>query len=92
MNGESHRKGNTPVKYKIAKHHNKVLVELLRRFYRFLDKKPKPSNEEVRSEFRKHEMAWKMYCVNNNLGIKTSLLFNARVSYQWEHKYVRKGS
>ena len=75
---------------RLAEAHNKVLADLLGKFFNFLNRKPQPSTEEVRSEFQKSEMTWKMYCMQHHLGIKTSLLFNARVSYEWEQKYVKK--
>ena len=43
--------------------HVSVLGELLGRFYTFLEKKPKPSDDEVRSEFIRQEQKWKWYCL-----------------------------
>lgn len=73
-----------------AKKHEKQLNALLSGFFRFLDKKPKPTDEEVRAEFQRKEMEWKTYCAFNNLDIRTSLLFNAKVSYEWEQRYVKR--
>lgn len=75
---------------KVAEKHNKELNRLLQKFFRFLDKQPKPSDQEVRIEFIRSELAWKQYCSQNNLGIRTSMLFNAKVSYEWEKKYMSK--
>lgn len=58
--------------------------------FAFLDKTPKPSDEEVRSEFQRREFEWKLYCLTNALSVQTSLMFNAKVSYEWERKYARK--
>ncbi len=75
-----------------SKKHEKKLKAILASFFAFLDKKPKPSDEEVRTEFKKSEMDWKAYCVQNKLDIRTSLMFNAKVSYEWERKYVKKSN
>lgn len=75
---------------KAAEKHNKELNRLLQRFFRFLDKKPKPSDQEIRIEFVKSEMAWKYYCFQHSLGFRTSMLFNARVACEWERKYMRR--
>ncbi len=75
---------------KAAEKHNKELSRLLQRFFRFLDKKPKPSDQEVRIEFVKSEMAWKQYCSQHSLGFRTSMLFNAKVAYEWNRKYMRR--
>lgn len=81
---------NLIVDRKAAKRHDRKLKSLLFTFFDFLNKKPKPSDEEVRSEFLKREMAWKTYCILNHLDIRTSLMFNAKVSYEWESKFAQK--
>lgn len=78
------------VSKKEAKKHNAKLNSLLKEFFAFLDRQPKPTEEEVRTEFRRAETSWKVYCIQNRLDIRTSLLFNAKVSYEWERKYVEK--
>ena len=78
-------------KNEARKHHDK-LESLLSRFFRFLDKQPKPSDEEVRVEFCKTESEWKRYCAHNRLGTRPSMLFNAKVAYEWERKYVKKSN
>lgn len=75
---------------KTAKKHTKKLNTILSQFFAFLDKTPKPSGEEVRSEFQRREFEWKLYCLTNALSVQTSLMFNAKVSYEWERKYARK--
>lgn len=81
---------NKAVSRKDAKRHKKKLAELLDEFFSLLDRKPKPSDEEVRTGFQRCELAWKTYCIKNRLDIRTSLLFNMKVSYEWERKYVKK--
>lgn len=81
---------NKAISGKDAKRHKKKLAELLNEFFDLLDRQPKPSTEEVRTGFQRCELAWKMYCLNNHLDIRTSLLFNMKVSYEWERKYVKK--
>jgi hypothetical protein len=83
---------NLIVDRKSAKKHKKKLNTILTQFFAFLDRKPQPSNEEVRSEFKKREFEWKAYCIHNSLDIRTSMMFNAKVSYEWERKYVRKNN
>lgn len=75
---------------KEAKKHNAKLNSLLKEFFAFLDRQPKPTAEEVRTEFQRAETSWKVYCITNRLDVRTSLLFNAKVSYEWERKYVEK--
>ena len=86
MSRQSERKAGR----KIAAIHNKKLNELLNEFFGLLDRQPKPSDEEVRSAFKKQETTWKVYCDMNSLDLKASLLFNARVAYEWERKYTKR--
>lgn len=81
---------NRQVSKKEAKKHNAKLNSLLKGFFAFLDRQPKPTPEEVRTEFQRAEASWKVYCITNRLDQRTSLLFNAKVSYEWERKYVEK--
>lgn len=74
---------------KDRKKHKKELDKHLQQFFALLDSKPKPDNETVRNEFIRHEAEWRLYCCKHSLGIRTSELFNAQVSYQWEQKYVQ---
>lgn len=70
--------------------HDAKLESLLKSFFRFLDKKPKPTDEQVRIEFCKSELNWRQYCAQNRLGIRQAMLFNAKVAYEWERHYVQK--
>ncbi len=83
-------KNHTPIIDKsAAKRHGRKLKSDLSAFFDFLSKKPKPSDEEIRSEFKKRELDWKAYCVQNKLGIRASLMFNAKVSYEWGQKRIK---
>lgn len=70
--------------------HISVLGELLGRFYTFLEKTPKPSDDEVRSEFIRQEQKWKLYCLNNHLNPRASLLFNQEVAQSWKSRYAKQ--
>lgn len=70
--------------------HLSMLGELLGRFYTFLEKTPKPSDDEVRSEFIRQEQNWKLYCINNHLNPRASLLFNQEVAQSWKHRYAKQ--
>ena len=72
--------------------HVSVLGELLGRFYTFLEKKPKPSDDEVRSEFIRQEQKWKLYCLNNHLNPRASLLFNQEVAQSWKSRYAKQNT
>ena len=72
----------------LAKQHGYYLQNLVDRFCHFLDRKPQPSKEEVREKFVKTEMDWKVYCVKHNLGIRASMMFNAKIAYEWETRYA----
>lgn len=70
----------------VAKHLD-MLGELLGEFYTFLEKHPKPTEEEVRDKFIKSENTWKAYCSKNQLTERASLLFNQEVAQSWESRY-----
>lgn len=70
--------------------HFLVLGELLADFYSFLESKPQPSDEEVRSTFIAKEQEWKRYCRKSNLNEKASLLFNNEVAMSWKTRYAKK--
>lgn len=80
---------NLIVDKRAAKKHERKLKTILSAFFDFLSKKPKPADEEVRTEFQCREIEWKAYCLQNHLDIRTSLMFNAKVSYEWERKYIK---
>ena len=71
------------------KHFN-VFGSILMGFYEFLEKTPKPSDEEVRNEFIKREQRWKQYCKTHKLTEEASLLFNKEVSISWEKRYKKQ--
>ncbi len=75
----------------VAKHLG-VLGEVLGRFYTFLEKKPKPTDDEVRSEFIRSEQSWKQHCVKNHLNTRASLLFNQEVAQSWKNRYTTKNA
>lgn len=83
-------KRNLAVNASNSKQHKKKLKAASSAFFAFLDKKPKPTDEAVRSEFIRRELEWKAYCVRQHLDIRTSMMFNAKVAYEWERKYVKK--
>lgn len=64
------------------------LGELLEEFYAFLDRQPKPSDQEVRDEFIRQENRWKRYCTVHQLTDKATLMFNQEVAVQWRTKYT----
>ena len=75
-----------------AAKHLSMLGELLGRFYTFLEKIPKPSDDEVRSEFIRQEQKWKLYCLNNHLNPRASLLFNQEVAQSWKSRYAKQNT
>ena len=74
---------------RVAAKHLSMLGELLGRFYTFLEKTPKPSDDEVRSEFIRQEQNWKLYCDRSQLNTRASLLFNQEVAQSWRHRYAK---
>lgn len=78
----SRRKQQTETAKHLAK-----LSDILGEFYTFLEKKPQPSDEEVRSEFIRQENRWKRYCVVHKLSGQASLMFNREVSEAWHNRY-----
>ena len=65
-----------------------VLSDRLGKFYTFLEKSPKPSDEEVRSEFIRQEENWKRYCGANRLPEEVFVLFNQEVAISWKERYT----
>ena len=70
--------------------HMGQLVELLGRFYTFLEKTPKPTDEEVRNKFIESDKIWKAYCSKNHLTDNASLLFNQEVAMSWKKRYAKQ--
>lgn len=64
------------------------LGELLEEYFTFLDRQPKPSDQEVRDEFIRQENRWKRYCTVHQLTDKATLMFNQEVAVQWRTKYT----
>lgn len=75
-----------------AQKHFDVFGNILMRYYEFLEKTPKPTDDEVRDEFIKREQRWKQYCKSNHLTEEASLLFNKEVSQSWEKRYKEQPS
>jgi hypothetical protein len=66
-----------------------VLGDLLMGFYDFLDRKPKPTDDEVRREFVRREQCWKRYCKGNGLTAEAAMMFNSEVAATWNKRYVQ---
>nr|DAP24431.1 MAG TPA: hypothetical protein [Caudoviricetes sp.] len=73
----------------VEKHLN-VLGELLGQFYTFLERKEKPSDEEIRAVFLAKEKHWKNYCRREELSEGASVLFNQEVAQTWKQRYSTK--
>lgn len=71
-----------------ADKHFNVLSELLMDFYRFLEKTPKPANDEVRAEFKSRNGKWRHYCITNKLNDVASELFTKEVAASWRKRYT----
>lgn len=65
--------------------HLNVLASHLSLFYEFLEKKDKPSDEEVRSTFLKHKEDWYKYCDSHQLTDSSKDLFTMNVEKMWKH-------
>ena len=75
---------------RISQEHFSVFGTILMGFYEFLEKTPKPTDEEVRNEFIQREQGWKRYCAIHKLTEEASLLFNKEVSISWEKRYKKQ--
>lgn len=62
--------------------------ELLMGFYEFLERTPKPSDEEVRTTFIKTRSKWVKYCVAHQLSKEASDLFTKEVASAWKTRYA----
>lgn len=67
----------------------KQLVSLIKGFCDFLDKRNKPSDEEVRAKFKAYESRWIRYCISHQFEPRASLLFNQEVARIWRERYAR---
>lgn len=68
--------------------HFAIFSDILMGFYEFLESKPKPSGESIRSEFIRRESQWKRYCTAHRLTNEASMLFNKEVSQSWKERYT----
>lgn len=68
--------------------HTKTLVSMVQSFCSFLEKQPKPSDEEVRAKFKNLNNRWIQYCVSNHFNPRASLLFNQEVAHLWRTRYA----
>lgn len=73
----------------LDKHLNKLGI-ILSRFYDFLSKSDKPSDEEVRNKFIEYEKEWLAYCLKKQLPINLHSEFKHQVSEAWKHKQTEQ--
>ena len=85
------RRSRLKQKQEHAKHLD-MLVKTLKSFYEFLEMTPKPTDDDVRSEFIKSDNIWKTYCAQNHLNPRASLLFNQEVAKLWKIRYTKQES
>lgn len=69
--------------------HLKYLVSLVKEFCTFLDKKDKPSDEEIRAKFKAYDSRWIQYCISHQFEPRASLLFNQEVARIWRERYAK---
>lgn len=73
----------------LDKHLNKLGI-ILSRFYDFLSKSDKPSDEEVRNKFIEYEKEWLSYCLKKHLSPLLHSEFKHQVSEAWKHKQTEQ--
>lgn len=73
------------------KHFN-VLADLLMGFYAFLESSPKPSDEQVREEFKQRDAKWRRYCTKHHLNDDAASMFNREVAVSWKTRYAKQTS
>jgi len=73
---------------KAAEIHTKKLIDTVQIFCRFLEKQPKPSDDEVREKFKDLNDRWVKYCIANKFNPRASLLFNQSVAHLWRTRYA----
>lgn len=71
-------------KKRLAKKSTEYLNMLLKEFYDFLESKPQPGDEQVRTMFIQQEGRWRLYCTINKLNGEVKLLFKRQVALQWK--------
>jgi len=65
-------------------------LSILGSFYGTISKKGKQlTDDELRSEFSKHNTAWVKVCVNNKLDKKAKALFALEIQQTWEKKKAK---
>ncbi len=69
--------------------HTKFLMQLLSRYFNFLERKDKPSDEEVRELFIAYNQRWVHYCNDHQFEPRASLLFNQQVARAWRSRYAK---
>ena len=69
--------------------HTQKLVDLIQIFCKFLEKQPKPSDDEVREKYKDINDRWMKYCVANHFHPRASLLFNNEVAHLWKTRYAK---
>lgn len=74
---------------RVCEKHFDALNYLLCSFYTLLERKPKPTDEEVRQGFIEHNLKWERYCGKHNLK-EARELFKKEVSITWHNRYVHK--
>lgn len=70
--------------------HTKTFATTIQEFCTFLEKTPKPSDDEVRTKFKDLNNRWIRYCVANHFNPRASLLFNQEVAHLWKTRYAAK--
>lgn len=68
--------------------HLEVLNDLLGRFYTFLERKPQPTDQEVRQAFLDYKRKWITYCRKYELTSQIESLFIKEVALTWEKRYT----
>jgi len=77
------------IKRKEPERHSNVLANLLGDFYELLYRKPQPSDEEVREQFKSSNNKWKQYCLSHKL-MNADHLFDLNVSEAWKRHTVEQ--
>jgi hypothetical protein len=75
---------------RIAQRDKDKCQDLLSEFCHFLDKQPKPSDNEVRLKFIELQNRWRKYCAVRKLTDKATLMFNKEVAIEWWTVYAIK--
>lgn len=68
--------------------HTRYLLKLISDYCLFLERKEKPTDEEVRTQFKEYNSRWIQYCVAHSFDPRASLLFNQEVARLWKERYA----